>query len=469
MQGRPEIGAGQSRFELTPDEQILASHDFRGHLSSLNAALVDRLEQHGEAPVINGNVLYAHKQEDFSDGAFNPGLAAKRQALVAMARRSRCFVEVGVAGGHGLLLALHANPDLRCLGIDLAERLKPNWPPVDIFVPATIDWFAETFPDRVRILKEASLAGLAQIAAEQPFGKVDAVHLDAGKRERMAELGALWPGLADRALLLQGDAKHGAVRESTSRMIARGLARLPDDEALCFEERGFQLVETGPAVLSGSVTLKDLEGRRVLLCTAHQDDEVLFGGHLLGALVGTATLGLACFFRPAPGRADTATRADALAALSTDLGIALMSHDLGVEPGEARLRRHIALENEPPHIRDRGRRPVHRHPLWRRLRDAARATIASFRPDVIITHNAVGEYGHREHIILHHAVRDAARRDGVDCVLGFGHRNTLAGFEVAGEGAAKQALLDYYKPQWDGAAIYDFALGPERFAREPLF
>lgn len=101
--------------------------------------------------------------------------------------------------------------------------------------------------------------------------------------------------------------------------------------------------------------------------------------------------------------------------------------------------------------------------------EATIETIRDVKPDVIITHNAAGEYGHREHILLHHVVLAAARNENLDTVLSFGHGATRPpAFSVNGDRTKKRALQSHYQPHWNGEEIYDFALNEEAFMRETL-
>jgi LmbE family N-acetylglucosaminyl deacetylase len=452
-------------------EDILASEAFRRDLDALNAAILAALDAAGEPATINGNVLYANDDDKFDGAAFSPIMAAKRRALVEMARRSRVFVEVGVAGGHAALLALHANPGLRVLGIDLAQRLRPFWPPVEVFVPAAAAWLEARFPDRFRLIRAEAVAGLREVAQTLPFGPVDMVHLDGGKAGRVQELAAIWPALTPRAWLMQGDHAHGRVRAATREMIARGLARDPREGTFPEpRDKRFRVVETGPAILDESVRLEDFDGRKVLVCTAHQDDEVLFAGGLLSEIAARAEVTVACFFRPAEGRADTATRMAAMARACAALGVGCVQYPFANAGRPRALRRFVSVPVEPGALRERPRRPLAQHPLYPVLCSTAEAAMRLYAPDIVITHNAAGEYGHREHVQLHHAVREAAEAVGLRRMLTFGEGQAArGGLCVAPDPARKRALLAHYLPQWDGAALYDFALGPERFVPEPLF
>lgn len=462
--GVSQIGAAE-RCEV-----ILASDAFRRDLASLNAAIVAALTKAGEAPVINGNVLYANTVEAFEQAEFSEIMAAKRRALVAMAERARVFVEVGVAGGHAVLLALHANPDLHVVGIDMARRLRPFWPPVEVFVPAAAAWLEARFGPRFRLIRAEAVEGLRDLAQTRSHGPVDMLHLDGGKVTRLQELEAIWPALAERAWLMQGDYAHGRVRDATEEMIARGLARDVQDPAFpVARDKRFRVLETGQALPRESLALGDFDGRRVLLCTAHQDDEVLFAGGLLTEIASRAEVTVACFFRPAPGRADTDTRIAAMGRVCAGLGVAQVQYPFAVEGGARGLRRFISLPSDPEALRARPRRPLARHPLFPVLSSTAEAAMRLYAPDIVITHNGVGEYGHREHVLLHHAVREAAARAGVRAFVTFGEGMEGEGLTLRPDPEAKRALLAHYLPQWDGESRYGFALGPERFLRAPLF
>lgn len=452
-------------------DDVIASPAFLEDLNALNAAIVQSLEDAGEAAVINGNVLYTNKLKDFHKAEFSEDMEPKRRALVAMAQRSRCFVEVGVAGGHAVLLALHANPDLKAVGIDMAVRVKPFWPPVDIFVPAAAAWLETRFPERFRLIRKDAIEGLKDVAQTRPFGPVDMLHLDGGKKGRIQELEAIWPALAEHGYLMQGDYPNGHVQADTAMMIERGLAReIIDADYPPADSKLFKAVETGQRVLSESVVLKDFKGKRILVCTAHQDDEVLFAGGLLGKVAKDAEVTVACFFRPAEGRKDTDTRIGAMRQVCESLGAGCVQYPFAVESHHRPLRRFVVLHSEPKENQGRKVRPIGRHGLYPVLRDTAFAAIRQYRPDIVITHNREGEYGHREHVLLHHAVVEAARHADTPMLLSFGvGQEGRPGLTVTYDKRRKKKLFDVYMPQWDGPRLYEFALKPETYVREALF
>lgn len=445
-------------------EEVIASTDFRDDLASLNAAIADGLTQAGEPVAINGNVCYEHMQRDFHLQDLSLGMEPKRRALHQMAQGSSCFAEVGVAGGHAALLALHSNPSLTFIGIDLGQRLRATWPPVEIYVPIVFKWFEDKFPGRVRFYLSDAREGLRQAANERPFSSIDLLHLDAMKKGRISELEAVWPGLAGRCYLLQGDNKNGFVKASSEQLIAEGRARrVTSSSYKNVANANFDVLETGPDVAAGKVSLASLSDDRILVCVCHQDDETLFCGSTLGHLKDCADVTIASFFRPAPNRKDTDTREAAMQRVCDLLGAKRIQFPFAVERDHRLLRRFIqmpsATDQNPPEIR----RPLHRHPLFNLLEGSAFALMQQYKPSTVITHNHVGEYGHIEHVMLHHAVSHAAKRYQEARVLNFGVGLPEADLVVPAQPEQKNRLYDEYMPQWNGRRMYDFALSDETF------
>lgn len=120
--------------------------------------------------------------------------------------------------------------------------------------------------------------------------------------------------------------------------------------------------------------------------------------------------------------------------------------------------------NNPPELL----RPLHRHPLFDLLSGSAYALMQQVKPSTIITHNHVGEYGHIEHVLLHHAVLQAARRYKDASVLSFGVGLPEADLVVPSWPEQKNRLFDEYMPQWKGRNLYDFALSDEGFVKQEL-
>jgi LmbE family N-acetylglucosaminyl deacetylase len=450
-------------------EEVIDSRAFREDLADLNHAIAEGLMRAGEPVAINGNVCYGHMQQDFHLGDLIPGMEPKRRAVHLLAQDSSCFVEVGVAGGHAALLALHSNPELKFIGIDLGQRLRASWPPVDIYVPIVFKWLEDRFPGRVKLYLSDAIDGLRQAAKEQPFGRIDMLHLDAMKKTRVEEVEAVWPGLAGQCYLLQGDNKNGHVQASSEKMIAQGRARrITSAQFRDIQSATYDVLALGPDVDAGKVSLENLMGQRILLCVCHQDDETLFCGSTLSRLKGNADVTVASFFRPAPNRRDTNTREAAMQRVCDAVGARRIQFPFAVESDHRRLRRFIKMPSQPAENPPELLRPLGRHPLFELLSGSAFALMRQYKPSTIITHNHVGEYGHIEHVLLHHAVMRAARRYKDASVLSFGVGLSEADLVVPSWPEQKNQLFDEYLPQWKGRNLYDFALSDEGFVQQDL-
>ncbi|MGJ8624081.1 MAG: PIG-L family deacetylase [Yoonia sp.] len=443
-------------------QKLEKSARFKEDFAALNACIRDSLRQADVDIVVNGNVCFG-TMEEFSRDMLSTKMAAKRHMLATLATRSTNFLEVGVAGGHGMLVALHANPSISCIGVDIVQPLKPQWPRTDIFVPAAMNWLRQRFPDRVKFMIGDSVSQLDTLA-KSGGPKIDFVHLDAGKTERYEEAHAIRPLLADNAFLLQGDALNGHVRASSDKLVAEGMAKMIDPVDLKVRpQRLYQVLSLKPAPPKPIKSVDEIAGKKVLLCVCHQDDETLFAGHLLNRLRGKSDIHIVSFFRPALGRKDTHTREQAFRDVGNAVGATTSQLPFAVEPEHFPLRRMVPLPSDPERLRARQRRPISDHPLYPTFSAAYVGLVRHLKPDVIITHNAVGEYGHREHVFLNAVVTDAWRKTNDAQLLVFGQGLEEADFHVAGPTEAKDSLFDIYRPQWNGPKLYDFAFDPEGY------
>jgi len=447
----------------TQYDSVMSSEAFLRDLSDLNNTIADSLIAAGEPVAINGNVCYLNMQENFHRAEITDRMERKRRALHETVQGISCFAELGVAGGHAALLALHSNPDLGYIGIDIGQRLSPSWPPVDVFVPAVFEWLQARFPDRVKLYMMDAIEGLERAAAEQPFGPIGLLHLDAAKKTRIAELQAVWPGLADHCYLLQGDARNGNVRASSQTLIDEGSARRPS--ASRFQDiRGpnYDLLETGRDFAEDRLSLTKLQNERVLLCVAHPDTETLFAGSTLLDLKDKADVMVACFFDQGPKRLDPKAHKLAMRRVCRSVGADHLQFPFAIQPDEPRLDTFIQWPQNN-HCPAEMLHPPQEHPAFDMFANAALNVMRSFKPTTILTHNHKGENEHIEHVFLHYAVAAAAGRYGAARLLCFGQGLSRADLVIPARPKLKRGLFSRYLPQWDGVTEHDFALDDERF------
>lgn len=210
-------------------DALVASETFQADLAALNAALRGALEAAGADPVLNGNLFYPHLAPRFWERPLEPEAEAKRRALVEIARRGRTLLEIGVNGGHSLLLAKAANPDLACIGLDVAARLDPAWARVDLYVPVAMAWLAQRFPGDIRFVVGDSRVEAPRFALEHPETRLDILHVDGAKETYFRDVVNLLPLLHADSLVVIDDTDLREVRLAVRRLVEAGLAELHPD------------------------------------------------------------------------------------------------------------------------------------------------------------------------------------------------------------------------------------------------
>jgi hypothetical protein len=200
-------------------EDVINSSKFKEDLFDLNKTLHDFLVARGEKPILNGNLFYASLRPNFLELQLDPDTEAKRRRLAAIARRGSTLLEIGVNGGHSLLLAKHANPDLRCIGIDICARLDPAWARVDLYVPVAMQWLTERFPGSFRFFRGNSLLECPRLAVEEPELQVDILHVDGDKDTYFRDIVNLLPLLRPHSIIVVDDTNLPRVQLCVRRLL----------------------------------------------------------------------------------------------------------------------------------------------------------------------------------------------------------------------------------------------------------
>ncbi|MFO8127916.1 class I SAM-dependent methyltransferase [Yoonia sp.] len=209
-------------------EEMIADPAWRKRLNSLNNALVESMKTIDEEPSLNGNLFYGHKDEGFMDGDLLQKFEPKRKNFFELAKHVTTLLEVGVNGGHSLFLALSSNPNLKVIGIDVAERLQPSWSPVEKYVPAAFRWLENEFPNRCSFVKGNSLVEMPKLALENPSMIIDALHLDGSKDTHLRELLAILPLMKKGGFVVFDDANTKPVIRGMERVKSLNIARPRD-------------------------------------------------------------------------------------------------------------------------------------------------------------------------------------------------------------------------------------------------
>ena len=190
----------------TSYEEMISDPEWIKRLTSLNKALFSSMKKNIDEPSLNGNLFYAHKDPAFCDTDLIPQFETKRRNLFNLAKHVSTVMEVGVNGGHSLFLMLSSNPNLKVIGIDVAEKLVESWAPVDKYVPAAFRWLEKEFPLQCTFIKGNSLVEVPKFCLENPSMVVDAVHLDGAKDTHLRELLSILPLMRKNGFVIFDDA-----------------------------------------------------------------------------------------------------------------------------------------------------------------------------------------------------------------------------------------------------------------------
>jgi LmbE family N-acetylglucosaminyl deacetylase len=176
--------------------------------------------------------------------------------------------------------------------------------------------------------------------------------------------------------------------------------------------------------------------KRVLVVIAHQDDEALFCGALLSQIRGTSEVTVICMSKPKQERTIEARNECFRRACEK-----VQARAITTTFPEAR---HVWSSAEL---------------LWREqpqqmasMQELLRREAGAFRPDVVITHNAAGEYGHCYHKVVHRVCRRVFPPDKL-YFIGIGSHE-IAGqrFVVTCDPSRKKELLECH-PYFDAVSF----------------
>ncbi|MEO5616055.1 MAG: hypothetical protein ABIR04_14190, partial [Cypionkella sp.] len=150
---------------------------------------------------IGGSPFYRHMQNvSILDSKFTTRDAVKRRRLCEIAQLGRTLFEIGVNGGHGILLQKHANPHLRCTGIDICQTVGAGNPRADIYCPVAMQWLQARFPGDMDFLVGSSALVLPDYIARHPDSRIDLLRIDGARSLYYSDFMALRPLLHQDSL-----------------------------------------------------------------------------------------------------------------------------------------------------------------------------------------------------------------------------------------------------------------------------
>jgi len=205
-------------------DRVVATPEWAADLGALNRTLIDSLQDAGLPAQFGGSPFYRHMQNDsILDGKFTTRDAVKRRRLCEIAQLGRTLFEIGVNGGHGILLQKHANPDLKCTGIDLCQSVGEGNPRADIYCPVAMHWLTARFPGDMDFLIGSSANLLPDYAARHQGSRIDLLRIDGARSLYYSDFMALKPLLHDGSLIVFDDPRWSSTRTAVTRLMAEGL------------------------------------------------------------------------------------------------------------------------------------------------------------------------------------------------------------------------------------------------------
>lgn len=209
-------------------DDLIAAPAWRDDLRALNQCLIDSLTAEGEAPQIAGSPFYRHMQHtSILDSKFTTRNEAKRRRLFDIARTGRRLFEIGVNGGHGILLQKHANPGLSCTGLDLCQTAGQGNPRADIYCPAAMGWLSSRFPgDMLFLIGDSGTVLPAHVRANPGLG-IDILRIDGARSNYYSDFITMRPLLHQESIVVFDDPHWPTARACIERAMAGGLL-VPD-------------------------------------------------------------------------------------------------------------------------------------------------------------------------------------------------------------------------------------------------
>ncbi|MCX8508361.1 MAG: hypothetical protein ORN49_05685 [Rhodobacteraceae bacterium] len=209
-------------------DALLASPAWQADLMSLNSAILDSLST-ADAPLqIGGSPFYRHMQsQNILHSKFTTRGEVKRRRLFDLARLGNTLFEIGVNGGHGLLLEKSANPQLKCYGVDICQTVGVGNPRADIYCPVAMRWLENRFPGNMHFMIGSTSDLLPDFVRDNATLRIDILRIDGARSLYFSDFMTLRPLLHADSYIVFDDPGWPQCRKTVERLMESGILR-PD-------------------------------------------------------------------------------------------------------------------------------------------------------------------------------------------------------------------------------------------------
>lgn len=204
-------------------DSLIASSTWQRDLDALNTALVDGMIAAGASPQLGGSPFYRHMQgQTILLSKFTTRNEIKRRRLFDLARLGTTLFEIGVNGGHGILLEKSANPRLNCIGIDICQTVGAGNPRADIYCPIAMRWLENRFPGDMRFMIGSTTDLLPGFVHDNPNLRIDILRIDGARSLYFSDFMAMRPLLHKDSYIIFDDPGWPVCQQTVRKLMEMG-------------------------------------------------------------------------------------------------------------------------------------------------------------------------------------------------------------------------------------------------------
>jgi predicted O-methyltransferase YrrM len=200
----------------TTYDHVINSKDFRDKLRYLNSSMLKAMEIQNVDKRLIGNLFYDHgavlRNQDL-----NTECDPKRRRFFQACQMRTSMFEIGLNGGHSAFLCLMANPEIKVVSNDLAEKFIFH---PEVYTIAAAKALSELFPSRFTFIKGNCLEVVPDFVSKNPGYRIDIAHIDGAKHTYKQDVLNLLKIMSRETIVILDDFQQGGIRRCASQLIS---------------------------------------------------------------------------------------------------------------------------------------------------------------------------------------------------------------------------------------------------------